>query len=292
MVYELKRILILCRFQFSFFLMPVFLFAYSQADNPNITAALTLFFILHLLIYPSSNAYNSYMDKDTESVGGIKYPPVPPASLFGFTIFLDSLALLLAFFLLDYKIALMLIIYILASRAYSYRGIRLKKYPVIGFLTVGVFQGAWIYLTTTFAIHNDYSIYMDNFLGACLSFLLIASGYPLTQIYQHNQDKKDNVTTLSMMLGIRGTFLFSGLAFLILGGGMISYLVFIKNNFIHAGLFLVFLSPVSLYFMRWMKACFKDERNANYEYTMNMNTIGAVSMNIFFLFILFSSYYL
>jgi 1,4-dihydroxy-2-naphthoate octaprenyltransferase len=35
--------------------------------------------------------------------------------------------------------------YILASRAYSYRGIRLKKYPFAGWLTVITCQGALVF---------------------------------------------------------------------------------------------------------------------------------------------------
>ena len=39
--------------------------------------------------------------------------------------------------------------------------------------------------------------------------------YPLTQIYQHQADADDGVTTISMKLGIRGTFYFSVVMYLI-----------------------------------------------------------------------------
>jgi hypothetical protein len=38
--------------------------------------------------------------------------------------------------------------------------------------------------------------------------LFIGSVYPLTQIYQHEADKKDGVTTISYKLGYVGTFFF------------------------------------------------------------------------------------
>jgi 1,4-dihydroxy-2-naphthoate octaprenyltransferase len=43
--------------------------------------------------------------------------------------------------------------------------------------------------------------------------LFIGSVYPLTQIYQHEADKKDGVTSLSYKLGYSGTFVFSGIWF-------------------------------------------------------------------------------
>ena len=41
----------------------------------------------------------------------------------------------------------------------------------------------------------------------------IAGVYPLTQIYQHEQDLADGVTTISYKLGYRGTFIFSAIMF-------------------------------------------------------------------------------
>ena len=37
---------------------------------------------------------------------------------------------------------------------------------------------------------------------------LIGGFYPITQVYQHESDKNDNVITVSMLLGKKGTFIF------------------------------------------------------------------------------------
>ena len=121
--------------------MPVYWFALSQTKNIQPGDAILIFVILHLLVYPASNGYNSYMDRDTESIGGIKNPKQPTRELFYFTVIMDILAILLSFIISLYFVA-GIVAYILASRAYSYRGIRLKKYPVAGYLTVVFFQGA------------------------------------------------------------------------------------------------------------------------------------------------------
>ena len=62
----------LLRFHFSFFLMPLYWFALSQVATIQTRDAVFIFIILHLLVYPSSNGYNSYMDRDVGSIGGVK----------------------------------------------------------------------------------------------------------------------------------------------------------------------------------------------------------------------------
>ena len=86
----------LLRFPFSFFLMPVFWFALSCVQDIDIGKALLIFFIVHILLYPSSNGYNSYMDRDTGSIGGIKNPLAPEKELFYVTVFMDLMAIVLS----------------------------------------------------------------------------------------------------------------------------------------------------------------------------------------------------
>ena len=87
----------LLRIPFSVFLSPLYFFALSQVPDINWGKTALIFFILHLLIYPASNGYNSYMDRDTESIGGLEKPPPPSRQLFLFTIVLDIVAIGLSF---------------------------------------------------------------------------------------------------------------------------------------------------------------------------------------------------
>ena len=88
----------LLRFHFSFFLMPVYWFALSQVVRPNAGRALLIFIILHILIYPSSNGFNSYMDRDEGSIGGLKSPLQPTRQLLYVSLIMDGLALILGLF--------------------------------------------------------------------------------------------------------------------------------------------------------------------------------------------------
>jgi 1,4-dihydroxy-2-naphthoate octaprenyltransferase len=89
--------------------------------------------------------------------------------------------------------SLFVLIFILVSRAYSYRNVRLKKYAVTGFLTVFIFQGAFVFLMASAAItqftFNDFFT-LNNIICMSVASLFIGSIYPLTQIYQHEADRR------------------------------------------------------------------------------------------------------
>src|SRR5688572_1354171 len=179
----------LLRLPFSLFLSPLYFFALSQVENIDWPRAILVFIILHFLIYPASNGYNSYMDRDTESIGGLEKPPPPSRELFLTTIVLDITALLLSL-LVSPLFAICIPLYIAASKAYSYRGIRLKKYPVIGYLTVILFQGAFTFWLVYFGSNPGTSLPFP-WQGMLIATLLIGGFYPLTQVYQHRQDLDD-----------------------------------------------------------------------------------------------------
>ncbi|MCF1716087.1 UbiA family prenyltransferase [Flavihumibacter sp. RY-1] len=263
----------LLRFPFSFFLLPVYLFGISQPLDINWIRAALLFFILHFLVYPSSNGYNSYMDRDQSPIGGLEHPPPPERELWTITLVMDLIAVGLSL-LLSYPAAMAVAFYILASRAYSSRKIRLKKFAFFGFLVVISCQGGLIFWLSYHASHAKLSLNVP-ITGMLVSTLLLAGAYPLTQIYQHRQDAIDGVTTISMRMGIRGTFRLSGLlfmlAFLVLG--LHFGLQLELDRFL---LLLLFFLPVSVYFLWWGIQVWKNPAKADFRHLMKMNIISAI----------------
>jgi len=281
------------RLHFSLLLMPVFLFAISQIKEINIIDAITLFLILHLLIYPASNIFNSFYDRDEGSVGGLKNPPPSNIKMLWLANLLDIIAITASALLINFNEILPILVYIIVSRLYSYRPIRLKKYPYIGFLTIFLFQGALTYYMTT-RLSSQY-----NTIG-CLPafwkspqeaslFAMLATSfqigaiYPLTQIYQHESDLADGVTTLSYKLGYRGTFIFAGIMF---GIATLFYYLHFKQTYINSFyLFTAVQVPIIGYFVYWASKVWKDTNYADYKHTMYMNVIAAVVLNLFFLYL-------
>ena len=270
----------LLRFPFSIFLLPVYLFALSRVVDPDWFRAALIFFILHLLVYPASNGYNSYMDRDEDSIGGVKEPLQPTRQLFHVAMLLDGTAIALSLLVSGY-FALGIGLYILASRAYSYRGIRLKKYPFTGYLTVVIFQGAVTFWLVYHGCHPAKTLHVPA-AGMMASSLLIGGFYPLTQIYQHTADRKDGVQTISLLLGYRNTFLFTALvytgAFAVLAWYFISSLE--VKQFV---ILQIIMLPVIVYFFNWARQVWKNTASADFLHTMRMNTLASCCSSAAFL---------
>lgn len=272
----------LLRFHFSLVLMPVYWFALSQLRDVNLTSALLVFVILHLFVYPASNGYNSYMDKDQESIGGIRHPMQPTRQLFFVTLAMDIAALLISC-LINLYFAAGVLAYILASRAYSYRGIRLKKYPVAGYLTVVCFQGAYTFALVYMGCNADDTVPVSG-TAMLVASLLIGGFYPLTQIYQHQPDLNDGVKTISYRLGYRGTFIFCGIIFT-------SALSVLGYFFHYTGqpaafyCFSICMMPVAGYFFVWARKVWQNSTQANFKHAMRMNVIASTCSNLAFILI-------
>jgi 4-hydroxybenzoate polyprenyltransferase len=280
------------RLHFSVLLLPVYLFGLSQTPHIDSTGAVFTFIVLHLLVYPASNVFNSFYDNDEGSIGGLKQPPPKNNKMLYLANGFDLAALAISWWVHP-LLALLVLTYILASRAYSYKPVRLKKYPVTGFLVIFVFQGGFTYLisvtgssdlmlTTTKEIFTWLTKESAYALLAC-SFQ-IGAVYPLTQVYQHQSDKADGVTTLSMKLGIRGTFIFSSLFFLV--ATFFYGLHFMSTELTLFYHLLLFQLPILVFFAYWAVSVWQNPQKANFKNTMRMNVIAASCLNLFFIYLL------
>ena len=280
----LKRSTIqLLRFHFSFFLLPVYLFAAGLVPVLDTTDAWLIFFILHLLVYPSSNGYNSYMDRDEGSIGGLAQPMQPTKQLLYVTVLMDVLAIALSL-LISMVFTIGIIFYIAASRAYSYRGIRLKQYPVTGYLTVVLFQGSVTFFLVYHGCSADKTLQVPV-AGMIAAGLLIGAFYPITQIYQHEADKKDGVQTLSALLGFRGTFIFTACLYLA-AMAVLSYLFLQRQQPLNLLVIATVMLPALVYFFSWAKQVWANTAVADFTHTMRMNMLASLCSNLAFLIIL------
>lgn len=273
----------LLRLPFSIFLSPLYFFALSQVPEINWWKAALIFIILHFMIYPASNGYNSYMDRDTGSIGGIEKPPLPSRQLFLLTIVLDIAAILLSI-LIHPMTPFFMLLYIGASKAYSYRGIRLKKFPVTGYLTVIIFQGALTFALVYFGSNVNNTFFIP-WQGMLVCALLIGGFYPLTQIYQHKQDLDDGVKTISYKLGYTGTFILCAVIYALAWLFMAQFFISKReeNKLLAVSIFFV---PIIVYFIQWFMKVRKDSAAANFKNTMRMNWLAAICTNTAFVILL------
>ena len=279
------------RIPFSYFLLPIYLFSLSLSPNFNGPRMGWVFLIMHFFLYPASNGFNSYFDKDEKSIGGLKNPPPVSKGLYYLSLLFDVIAIVLGFLKISLTFAIMLLIYGLVSKAYSHPSIRLKKYSLVGWIITGLFQGIFTFLMCYVGVNNfsiEDSLQNSVLFAGTLTTIMLWANYPLTQVYQHEEDLKRGDITLSLKLGIRGTFYFSALCFAIaVAGFIIFFQQFFDGNY--AILFLLALSPVLLFFVYWFSRVYRDEKYADHGHTMWLNYISATCLNAFFIYLFLDS---
>jgi 1,4-dihydroxy-2-naphthoate octaprenyltransferase len=123
-----------------------------------------------------------------------------------------------------------------------------------------------------------------------ISSLFIGSIYPLTQIYQHEADRKDGVISISYKLGYLGTFVFSSVLFFV-ASILMFYFFNLKHKIISVEIFFIIMLPVIVRLSIWFFKVRKDTQNANFENTMAMNLLTSSCMNLYFLVLILNNYY-
>ena len=141
---------------------------------------------------------------------------------------------------------------------------------------------------TTYSIGNFFTL--SNIICMSVASLFMGSVFPLTQIYQHEADKKDGVISISYKLGYTGTFLFSAILFS-LATIFLFYYFNLKHQQIALVLFLIIMLPVIAKLSTWFKKVRKDTSQANFENTMTMNLLTSSCMNLYFLVLVLNNYY-
>jgi len=253
-----------------------------------------VFFIIHFLLYPASNGYNSYFDKDEKSIGGLKNPPPVSKGLYYLSLTFDATAIVLGYVTINLCFSVMLLVYGLISKAYSHPAIRLKKRAITGWLITGLIQGLFTFLMCYIGLNNfsfENLFNMAIFIPGLLTSIMLWGNYPMTQVYQHDEDSKRGDRTLSLLLGVRGTFYFVGAIF---GLATAGFMLYFNTHFTmkYSFVFFVLLLPVVLYFLYWFSKVYKNEAFANYRHTMLLNFISATCLNTFFVYLFLDSTHL
>jgi 1,4-dihydroxy-2-naphthoate octaprenyltransferase len=114
---------------------------------------------------------------------------------------------------------------------------------------------------------------------------LIGGFYPITQIYQHEADAKDNITSISMKLGKKGTFIFCATMYII---ALLILWSYYNNHELYRPfvVLLIFFIPVILFFSKWFLKVLKDESAADFKHTMQMNWLASTCTSLAFITII------
>jgi 4-hydroxybenzoate polyprenyltransferase len=204
-----RELVIHLRLHYQLLLAPIFLWGYFLAGEPPDLDFWLAFLAFHIFLYGGMTAFNSYYDRDEGPIGGLAKPPPVRQALLPFSLIVQGIGLLMAARVNVNFLVIYLIIFGLGI-AYSFPPIRLKGRPLVGLITVGFGQGVLASLGGWAAAKPDFALITPlDWLGILAATLITIGFYPLTQIYQIDEDLARGDQTFAAWAGPRSTFLFA-----------------------------------------------------------------------------------
>jgi|CXWL01.1.fsa_nt_gi 1,4-dihydroxy-2-naphthoate octaprenyltransferase len=203
----LVNFLVHLRLQFQFILSGIFLWAYLLAGGVPDRRAWCAFGILHLLLYGGTTAYNSYYDQDTGPVTGLRRPPRAGVWCrtggLGFMLVGAALSLAVSTVFAALYAAIMLL-----SIGYSHPRVRWKNGPVSSLAVVALGQGVLGFVAgAVVAAPGGWPVWTAPLGAGGVAATLLTTGlYPLTQVFQVEEDLARGDRTFAARFGPRTVF--------------------------------------------------------------------------------------
>jgi 1,4-dihydroxy-2-naphthoate octaprenyltransferase len=220
------------RLAFQLTLAPIFLWGALLSGGEATWQAAAAFVSLHLFLYPAATAFNSVYDRDEGPVGGMAAPPPVPEGLLAFALCLGALGAVPAAaagveFLVCYALAAGW------TAAYSHPLTRWKAGPVSSALAIGLGQGV-VGFAAGWAAAAPLEATSIFAAGAGSAALTAVGLYPVTQVFQVEEDLARGDRTLAVTLGPRGALRFGSLC-LALAAGAAGWLLLRRSGIGEAG---------------------------------------------------------
>ena len=201
---SLKDLLLHLRLHWQVLLSPLFLWGFLLSGGRISLRVWVVFFIFHVLFYGGATALNSYYDQDEGPIGGLWNPPKATRDLLVFSVAVQMMGLVLVFFISRPLFGLSLVMGAIGT-GYSHPAIRLKSRPWTSLLAVSIFQGMGGTAAGWLSGVEDWTTLLSmKALLTMLSASVILTGfYPLTQIYQREEDRRHGDITFAVRWGER-----------------------------------------------------------------------------------------
>jgi 1,4-dihydroxy-2-naphthoate octaprenyltransferase len=201
------------RLPFQLTLAPIFLWGALLSRGEVSWRLISAFLSLHLFLYPAATAFNAAFDRDEGPIGGLETPPPVPDGLLGFSVALGAAGAVFALpagsaFLLCYALAACW------TAAYSHPLTRWKAKPVSSALAIALGQGV-IGFAAGWAAAAPLHPHDPELLAGTAGAAFTALGlYPLTQVFQVEEDRARGDLTLAVTLGPARALRFGNLCLL------------------------------------------------------------------------------
>jgi 4-hydroxybenzoate polyprenyltransferase len=207
------------------------------------------FLNVHVLLFGGATVFNSWHDKDEGPIGGLQNPPKMKKWMRDASIFIQILG-----FILAWNSGLIFTLFYLLSMTlfwlYSTPHARWKGKPLLSLVAIGVSTGSNSLVMGALAAGADFSLILLT-AGIGAGFMML-SLYPVSQIYQVEEDTKRGDFTFASVYGLKGVRWFNSISF-ILGVVILGLSIY----FVYQPLSIVFLIAgviVWVILMKWVQS--------------------------------------
>jgi 4-hydroxybenzoate polyprenyltransferase len=273
---QIRNFIVHLRLHYQFFILSGgFLLGGLIAENMNLLNYMEQFLVIHVLLFGGATAYNSYWDRDEGPIGGIKSPP----RMYKWMWF-ASLGLQFAGFLFilseGWLYVLLYSFSFLLFWLYSSPLFRWKSRPILSLIVIGFSTGTNSFLLGFIAAGGFIDSYHIALTAFGVAFILL-SLYPVSQIFQMDEDRERGDQTFAVRFGQKGVKLFFINAYL---GGLL--LVTLGFSYYHQLPALIFgvLSLVSFSFILKMISGLTGEQ-MEYPLVMKIKFVASLSFVLF-----------
>jgi 1,4-dihydroxy-2-naphthoate octaprenyltransferase len=223
-----RSALVHLRLPFQLLLAPIFLWGWLLSGGGWSAGVGLAFVAFHVFLYGGATAFNSAYDRDVGPVGGLASPPPVGRGLVPFSLSVKAIGWLLAW-LVNPVVFGVYGGFVLLSVAYSHPRWRLKARPIASLLVVAVGQGVLAFVAAWAASRGQLSSAWsrDGLLGATAAVLVVVGLYPLTQVFQVDEDRARGDRTLAVVFGPGASFRLA-LGCLTVGGVLLVLVVVLR----------------------------------------------------------------
>lgn len=175
------------------------------------TQFMVQFVNVHLLLFGGTTAYNSFWDKDEGPIGGLKHPPKLQPWMHPVSLILQGIGMIFGFVTVGSLFAGIYILSMLLFWLYSTPHARWKGHPLLSVLVIAISTGTNSFLLGILAGGNQITfLHLVSSLG--VSLILIAM-YPISQLFQIEEDRARGDRTFSIQFGKQGVVIFFSSSF-------------------------------------------------------------------------------
>jgi 1,4-dihydroxy-2-naphthoate octaprenyltransferase len=284
MILEIEKFLKHLRLPYQFLILSgPFLVGGALASTKTLPLFILEFFSVHFFLFGGVTVYNSYWDKDDGPIGGLKNPPKMTVWMLSMSWLFQSVGFLFSLFA-GWLFSIVYLISCCFFWLYSSPRARWKSHPLLSIFALGIASGVASFFMGFFSM-GDHVIRLSTVLMSMGVTSCLISLYPLSQVYQVEEDKKRGDITFAIKYEQKGVKFFFLTLFPV---GVICSLVSLVR--INTYFLCVFITgAVLMYLVIWRIIKKLTFTHTDYENVMRTKYLVGITFSLFSVLLIWAS---